>query len=203
MGQESKTIQPTQEDVESAVKSAEKQMESFQKSEEKIKSEDEEMWRKLEDQMASPEGLEDIKIPDWAKGKKELDPEALEKKQAFWTEFWKWENFYSMGAMGIAGEDLPSHLDPDINFKNQNKLEIPVGFADYLVSKALSDGSKELVNELKNMLEELDEIELADISRNYNIVLLTLKSKDKKIDLVFEIKYPFKFRTGKISPRND
>ncbi|MDO8492801.1 MAG: hypothetical protein Q7S34_04125 [bacterium] len=193
MGQESKTIQPTQEDIDIAVEGI------LRKSE----SPKEKAWRELEEQMASQEGLEGIKIPDWAKSKKELDPEAVEKKQAFWTEFGKWENFYSMGAMGIAGEDLPSHLDPDINFKNQNKLEIPVGFADYLISKALSDGSKELVNELKNILEELDEIEFADILKSSNLVLLTLKSENKKIALAFEVKYPFKFRNGKIFQRND
>lgn len=159
----------------------------------------------MEEQMASPEGIEGIKIPDWAKakGKKESDPEALEKKQAFWTEFGKWERFYSMGAMGIAGEDIPTHLDENVKFENQNKFGVPLGFADYLVSNALDGASEEILRELRNSLNELDEIVFADILKSESLLQLTLKSKDKKISLVFENKYPFKFFRGKIFQRND
>lgn len=200
---EKKTIEPAQEEIESAIESAEEQMKSFGESEKKIELEDKKMWRKLEEQMASPEGVEDIKISNWAKGEKEPNLETIEKKQAFWTEYSKWERFYSMGAMGIAGEDLTSHIDPDVNFKNQNKFGIPIGFADYLISKALDGALGEVLEELKNILGELNEIEFADILQNNNLILLTLKSKYRKMDLVFEIKYPFKFRTGKVFTRND
>ncbi|MBI2670247.1 MAG: hypothetical protein HYX20_03840 [Candidatus Yanofskybacteria bacterium] len=180
---EQKTIpepkEPTREDLEEL---------------EKLGKVDDPFFQRLEDQMKSPEGLEGIKIQGEA-DKKELDTE-VEKWQAFLKEFWKWEKYYSMGTMGIIG-DQPLHIDPDVKFENQNKFEIPLKFPDYLVSKALEEADSEILEKLKNALKNLNEIVFSDITKSRNLLLLTLKSKNKKMALLFEKFYPFNFQKGK------
>jgi len=102
--------------------------------------------------------------------------------------------------MGLEDDEVPTHFGSDIKFENENKFRVPLGFADYLVSMAMEGASGEVLRELRDILDELGEIVLADVLKSENLLQLTLKSENKKISLVFENKYPFGFRTGKIFP---
>lgn len=53
------------------------------------------------------------------------------------------------------------------------------------------------MEKLKNALKNLNEIVFSDITKSRNLLLLTLKSKNKKMALLFEKFYPFNFQKGK------
>ena len=146
-----------------------------------------EKW--VETKIVEPENLNNLSQND------------LEKKQAFLTEFWKWERFHDLGAMGIVG-DLPSHINEDVRFENENKLDISIEFADYLISNALDGASGEVLEKLKSVLKNLDEITFRDVLETNNLILLALKSENGSISLAFDSKYPFKFKSGE-SFKND
>lgn len=194
---EKKTIEPAQEDIDNIV-------EDVLKSE----SPTEKAWREMEEQMASPEGLEGIKIPNWAKAKnkkkekKKADLNEVEKRQALLTEFRKWENNYSPGIVGLeyAYEETPAYLDADVKFDNQNNFfDFPITFMDYLVDNALDGSSEEFANKIKNTIDELEEIIFYDIFVSGEKLWLDLKSSDGNVRLQFKAKYPFQYEGGSLN----
>lgn len=159
----------------------------------KLESPTEKAWREMEEQMKSPEGLEGIRITTKTEKKNKVDINELEKKQAFFNEYKKWGEDYLLAVPDTR--DLPIHLDPDVEFKNENAFTVGLEFVDYLVANAFDGASSDLSEELKETLGQLSEIIFVNILDSGDRLSVVLKSGDKKMTLTFETKYPFNYKT--------
>ncbi len=177
-------------------KNLEEQMKSPEGLEEIKESEEDRIMRGLEEQMKSPEGLEGIEIPKESQKveKKERDPKMIEKRQKFWKEFWKWEDHYSLGSSGLENDEIPKYLNPEVKFEDQNNFNVPLGFLDYLIENSFEGAPKTFSEKLKNSLNNLEEIIFVDILTSGEQLQLELKSIGRHIYLSFEPKYPFKYK---------
>jgi|SRR3989344_499822 len=179
----------------------EEQMKSPEGLEEMKEAEEDKIIHKLEEQMESPEGLESIKIVPKTESKKRIDANEVEKRQAFFDEYRKWDEDYLSVVPDLR--DLPLHLDPEVEFKNENKFSVALEFVDYLVGNVFDGADSELAEKLKEMLGELEEVEFKSIMEYHNRLVLILDSEGAKMILFFEMKYPFNLVQGKSFEKNE
>ncbi|MBI2062625.1 MAG: hypothetical protein HYT61_00010 [Candidatus Yanofskybacteria bacterium] len=179
----------------------EEQMKSPEGFEGMKESEEDRITRGLEEQMKSPEGLEGIEIAKEPQKieRKKRDPRAIEKRQKFWKEFWEWQNHYFPDSTGFENDEILKYLNPKVKFEDQNKFDLSLGFIDYLLANAFKGASESFSERLKDIVENLDKIIFVDIVTSGNQLRLELKSLNKSIYLIFEMKYPFNYKAGSLT----